>query len=1311
MRRVSVALAGILLLTFGLGAQVGTPTIIRIAFTTFDGPETAKRDGRLDPVVAFVQNAGEEIGKSTGRPVDFEFVLGNYYQVWSWFKEREIDAAFVSPLTAYLLEQEGTATPILELPEKDLDGRGSYCSQVTAVGTPSRSPEAEFQAHLSSLLTGEPASTTRLNFVAHLSSSGFVMPTLYALDWLDSQERVTPEARAAFWDRYFERARFVLQHGRNASDPARTEIYFSYSGSGTGRSCTVPPDGWSNLGAERNWPAPDIPYDVLVVRTTVMRDVLGSMDRNQIADRLVRVATLPGSLGPDTVYTDVRRYNVRTHGAFRENVDRLFGPNATDSTLRERGRRWFGLGRFDFTIDETLGFLRQDQRNSGMSRLALALSGGGVKSLYQAGLIDALYGKGTRPSPWLKNDRQSTTPPAPDKDDPLVVHSVIGTSGGAMLAFFTSLLPNIPGVTAVALPTASKSLFPWIDVPRIVSWIVVLLIFAMLLHLAKTLNPVPPSPGEDGPWRVPGGLLRLLIAPALLILVALATRQLRVPYIEHVSFVRGAEGTFYAISAALIHMALVCVERRSGADPQAVSVRGGQGRIGLLLGVSIIAVAIILRVIVSDKDTSDEVLAWLPLLAMTGIALAVASLIIAASGGWRGFRLAYAREYGRALSLVAFVIGLSFLTSVSAAWMEWSTTLELTSLFWIWTVTVSVLLSLGMLAVARRQTALGRYVASGVYHLTRDRVGGLTLSLAAGMTAFFSTAILVWVLMVAPAVYGSERAENALQDALPKATLESGAFRANLIVTGTMLSDEPCPAIGGRVSAGPIYSCFEGPDACVKPTDRWQVFGRAVPKRALPAVFASGAPFPVFPPKKVSMPNGCEVPLVDGGYAHNVPLEAAVASEARQVLVINASPQPTSSVSRWRNVASGLLQGAPRILGFMFTQAQALDQNVGRELMVAALGPRYRPDWPFLLDFRAEQQDLVTSQARRDIDDNRRIGSIESWGTPLVYAVIRPTRSQNDTGLGTRWTPLVREALQKLLDAKPAGTAAAFDLDNTILRGDIGDALFLKIVAELHYDGDNPQFWDRIPDAATRTRLRQYWARYSPQWRPTGPATPRIRYDAPRTWPDGFADYVGLFMQQYRRLLDPPDGARQAYPWVVQLMAGIHESTVRELAASLWASEMERPASAASVKSQFGDFTIEGGIRVHGEIDGLLLQLRARRWDVWMVTASNQYVAEEAARHLGIGSSHVLGIRQKTENGVLTGELLQPVTYREGKQQALEQAGVRPDLAVGDSMTDFEMLAWSTTAIVIDRGRIPRNDSSKDWYWQPQSTLTATTVR
>jgi len=89
----------------------------------------------------------------------------------------------------------------------------------------------------------------------------------------------------------------------------------------------------------------------------------------------------------------------------------------------------------------------------------------------------------------------------------------------------------------------------------------------------------------------------------------------------------------------------------------------------------------------------------------------------------------------------------------------------------------------------------------------------------------------------------------------------------------------------------------------------------------------------------------------------------------------------------------------------------------------------------------------------------------------------------------------------------------------------------------------------------------------------------------------------------------------------------------------------------------------------------------------------------------------VLGIRQKTENGVLTGELLQPVTYREGKQQALEQAGVRPDLAVGDSMTDFEMLAWSTTAIVIDRGRIPRNDSSKDWYWQPQSTLTATTVR
>jgi phosphoserine phosphatase len=171
-------------------------------------------------------------------------------------------------------------------------------------------------------------------------------------------------------------------------------------------------------------------------------------------------------------------------------------------------------------------------------------------------------------------------------------------------------------------------------------------------------------------------------------------------------------------------------------------------------------------------------------------------------------------------------------------------------------------------------------------------------------------------------------------------------------------------------------------------------------------------------------------------------------------------------------------------------------------------------------------------------------------------------------------------------------------------------------------------------------------------------------------------------------------------------MAGLPESKVRELSASLWASEMGRATTAQRVTSPlYGDFTLDGGIRVHAEVADLLRALRDRQWDVWIVTASNQYVAEEAARHLGVGSARVRGIRSKRQKGVLTPDLEPPVTYREGKAQVLEKAGVRPYLALGDSMTDFEMLTGATIAIVIDRGRIPRGATTGRWYWQPQSAL------
>jgi phosphoserine phosphatase len=627
--------------------------------------------------------------------------------------------------------------------------------------------------------------------------------------------------------------------------------------------------------------------------------------------------------------------------------------------------------------------------------------------------------------------------------------------------------------------------------------------------------------------------------------------------------------------------------------------------------------------------------------------------------------------------------------------------------------------SAAVVLITRRGRTIGTLVDLGVSSIARDRVGGLTLSIGAGMTAFFTLAVVLWIALVAPAVYGSDRARDALVKSLEPKILRSEVFRSNLIVTGTLLSNTACSVRVRPYSAGPLYSCFEGPTRCIGSTsEQWELFRRPVPARALQAVFASGSPFPVFPAHKVALPNGCEVPLVDGGYAHNVPLEAAVASEARQVLVINASPEDEDTEGAAARVLSDLARGARRIFPFLFSRAQELDRSMARRLMVASLTPH--PDdnraWPSLLDFRQEQQDRVVDQANREIEERRRIGHIEAWGTPMVATIVRrpehamPSESAPRSALeGSRWLPHIRRQLDALL-ASGSGVAA-FDLDDTTLAGDIGEALFLKIVAELHYAGDREEFWALIPNAGARDTLRAYWQRFQKEGA-DGKGS-RIHYADPSTWPNGFADYIALFQRQYQDLVAQPDGARRAYPWLARLMTGMSEPTVRRLAWELWTSEMVRGDTAQEIRSAaHGNVRIEGGVRVHGEIADLMRRLEQRGWQVWIVTASNQFVAEEAAWHLGIPAARVLGIRPRIVDGMLSAELESPITYREGKQEALTQRGLQPSLVAGDSMTDFDMLRAARVALIVDRGRIERGLMTRPpvWLLQPFGTLTRRVV-
>jgi phosphoserine phosphatase len=302
------------------------------------------------------------------------------------------------------------------------------------------------------------------------------------------------------------------------------------------------------------------------------------------------------------------------------------------------------------------------------------------------------------------------------------------------------------------------------------------------------------------------------------------------------------------------------------------------------------------------------------------------------------------------------------------------------------------------------------------------------------------------------------------------------------------------------------------------------------------------------------------------------------------------------------------------------------------------------------------------------------------------------------------WSPAIETQIDTLIRRSPPGSVATLDMDNTSLRGDIGEALFLKLIVGMQYRGDQDEFWRLFSDQAAALQLRGYWNRFH--------RSPGV-YLRPVEWDPEFVDYVVLFFKQYEKLPSEPDGVRGAYPWVVRLMTGFTIDRMDCLCEEVWKDEMNRPEKQIRLRSvRFGTIDIQGGVRIHRQIAELIARLHTAKWQVWIVTASNEYIARVAAARLGVASDKVIGIRLRRDGDQFTSDIDGVVPYREGKRQAILSRGLSPALAAGDSLTDVDMLRLAPVAIVVDRHRIPSSEMTPRTHWllQPINTLSPVSI-
>ncbi|MBI2980998.1 MAG: haloacid dehalogenase-like hydrolase [Deltaproteobacteria bacterium] len=245
------------------------------------------------------------------------------------------------------------------------------------------------------------------------------------------------------------------------------------------------------------------------------------------------------------------------------------------------------------------------------------------------------------------------------------------------------------------------------------------------------------------------------------------------------------------------------------------------------------------------------------------------------------------------------------------------------------------------------------------------------------------------------------------------------------------------------------------------------------------------------------------------------------------------------------------------------------------------------------------------------------------------------------------WTPIVGQRLSSLLlkpNGERSGRLAVFDLDNTTIKNDCGEAFFHFLAEE-----------GRLPPS----RIREYY-------------------------------------EKARK-----EGGPIAYPWVVSLMAGMKEAEVYSLCKEAIRKELKKEIG----EKELGGVPIAQGIRPYPEMKGLMKQMKQAGFEIWVISASNRWVVETTIQEIGLTVDHFIGMAVTVEDGLLTNSPVKPQPAGPGKREVIEQKiGRPPNFVAGDSASDFPMMELATDgALLIDHGRkeCQTMAEEKGWMIQP----------
>jgi phosphoserine phosphatase len=253
---------------------------------------------------------------------------------------------------------------------------------------------------------------------------------------------------------------------------------------------------------------------------------------------------------------------------------------------------------------------------------------------------------------------------------------------------------------------------------------------------------------------------------------------------------------------------------------------------------------------------------------------------------------------------------------------------------------------------------------------------------------------------------------------------------------------------------------------------------------------------------------------------------------------------------------------------------------------------------------------------------------------------------------------------------------AIFDCDGTVIKGDVGEAMFYRQIEQFLFRRSPAELWSEHPlHEELDGRFRRLAA-----------LPPAARRDSP-----DFTPFAEILLSYYHGQIAEGHVAK-ACADIVRLLAGFTLGEVRAIAEATCADELAAPLGTR----RLGSRDIPRGIRFLVDALDLVRELQQRNFEIWAVSGSNRWSVEPVFARLGIGSDRVVGLEMRQQNGLITSEAIEPVPIREGKIPAFQRATSRvPVFVASDSKNDVPLFLYSSDLKVRINSR---NRDTEDFF-------------